>query len=298
MQNLNDLEKMQGQMPKTQQPQVKMQPLPTGMPQNKRYSSQNLQQVQNERRLPTKFEQFMAVSAAIMIILLILGIFALVLVDDVKTKQQIQAGYERALNSPKIQKYKNEQARRQRELAKQKRLKQLGVDGVTEPYQKNDLLNEKLREQELAQKQERESLENGQIANDYTKELAAYNAKLQEVKAEEARILAEAKAAQERARIKAEQERLELERQKAEQERLELERRQAEEKRLAAVMAQQEAEAKARAVEQAERERAAKLKAEQEKAAREKEARIKAAQAKAAAAKAKLEAMKSKRNNL
>ncbi len=287
MQNLGDLEKVQ-QRQKTQQSMPKMQQ--GVLPQQVK----EVQLKEVKKRLISKYRKFIAIALSIVFVIFAVIMYMFIVRDDMKAKEQIQASYEQALNSPRIQKYKNEQARRQREYAKKKRLKQLGIDGVTEPYQKNDLLNERLREQELAQKQERESLENGQLANDYTKELAAYNAKLQEVRAEEARILAEAKAAQEKARIQAEQERLELERQKAEQERLEFERRQAEEKRLAAVMAQQEAEAKARAAEQAEREREAKLKAAQE----QKEARIKAAQAKAAAAKAKLEAMKTQKKSL
>ena len=210
MQNLDDLEKMQGQKTPTQQP-IRMQQLPS-MPQipsqqtrpaqpqvqqqkpQGQVPPQNLQHVKRKKRSLTKFDKFVIIAMGV--ILFITGIVGIVLItmDNIKTKRQIQDGYDKALNSPKVQEYRHRQARKQRELAKQRRLKQLGIDGISEPTQKNDLLNEKLREQEFAQKQEQDNLYKEQLGPDYTKELAAYNAKLKEVKAEEARLAAEARA--------------------------------------------------------------------------------------------------------
>ena len=77
-----------------------------------------------------------------------------------------------------------QEARRQREIAKQKRLKELGIKGISKPTQKNDLLNEQLRKQQIAEQQERL---NNNPRTDYEAELAAYRAHLREVKAQEAR---------------------------------------------------------------------------------------------------------------
>jgi len=131
--------------------------------------------------------------------------------DDVRTGQQIQANYEKALNSPRMQElrakqeqYQREEAKRQRELAKQKRLRQLGIYETAKPGEKNDLLNAKLKEARARQEQQKRFEEQKNIQDfNYSAELAAYNAKVQEIQAEEARLRAE-----QAAKIKAEQERI------------------------------------------------------------------------------------------
>lgn len=167
MQNLNDLNKMQ----QVQKEQV-------------------LQQVQNlesaGQPAPSKFSRFANIVWFMIFISFIVVISYIVISDNIKTKKQIKANAEAALNTPKIQEYRAKEARRQRDLAKQRRLRKLGIDGVTEPAQKNDLLNEQLRKKELAEQQERLA---SQVPEgvDYTSELAAYNARLKEVKAQKAR---------------------------------------------------------------------------------------------------------------
>ena len=199
----------------------------------------------------------------------------LVIRDDIKTKKQIQANVDAVLNSPKMQEYRARQERRQREIAKQKRFRELGIEGISQPMQKNDLLNQQLKRQAMAQEEEKTEIQTPQGV-DYSAEVAAYKARLAEVRAEEARIRAEEarRLAEAEAAAKA----------RAEQERLEAARQQAEQKRLAEARAKQEAAAKAQAA--------------KEKAARERAAKIKAAQERAAQTKARLEALKTQKNTL
>ena len=188
MQNLNDLEKRQQGSP--QMPVGKQ--ISSQIPPHRQKTEQSpSQSADSKRRKMSKYEKFVYVVFVIILLLFTLVGYIFIIKDDMKAREQIQSGYEKAKNSSKVQEYRAQKARRQRELAKQRRLKELGINSVTEPYQKNDLLNERLREQKIAEEQE--SLQTQDLP-DYTKELAAYNAKLAEVKAEEARLAAEARA--------------------------------------------------------------------------------------------------------
>ena len=245
MQNLNDLNKLQ---------------------QDKKM--QTLEQIQNQEgaseSAPSRFDKFVSISWFIILVLFFVILSYMVMRDNTKTQNLIKANVEEALNSPKMQVYRAKEARRQRELAKQRRLRQLGIDGITKPTQKDDLLNQQIRKQEAAEEEEKIERQRPQGV-DYTSELAAYNARLKEVRAEEARLRAQAEAA---AR---ERERLEMERLAEEM----------------LINSQQSAEAKAKAAqEKAEKERAAKIKEAQEKAAY------------AAKLKAQIEARKTQRNTL
>ena len=224
-----------------------------------------------------------------LVLLLIIGLLVLILhilVDSSRAKKQIEKNVEAALNSPKMQAQRAKEARRQRELAKQRRLRQLGIDGISKPMQKNDLLNQQLSRQEIAKEQELIESQKPQEV-DYTSQLAAYNARLKEVQAEEARLRAQAEAAA-RAQAKAEAAaKAQASREQAEQLRLEQERQAQEQRLLAEERARQKAEEQARlAREKAERERAAKAKAAQEAAA------------KAAKLKAQVNALKTQKNTL
>ena len=191
---------------------------------------------------PSKSGTFMGFAILILIFLSLVILVFFIVRDDIKMGKQMQTNYEQKLNSPEMQKYREEEAKRQREeirrrreMAKRKRLKQMGVETTANPMEKNDLLNAKLKESRARQEQEIKLEEEKNIQGfDYSAELAAYNAKVQEVQAEEARIKAEQEA-----KIKAEQERI------AARERAEAERR-------AQIKAQQE-----------------KIKAEQAKAAKQ-----------------------------
>ena len=167
MQNLNDLNKMQ----KMQNEQV-----------------QNLEDV---KRAPSKFNKFVSIAVIAMLLFLIFGMIFIIVSDNIKTKKQLKANSEALLNSPKMQAQRIQEARRQREFEKRKRLKQLGIDGISKPTQKNDLLNQQLNRQKLAEEQERAESQKQQNV-DYRSELAAYNARLREVKEKEARLRAEA----------------------------------------------------------------------------------------------------------
>ena len=143
-------------------------------------------------------------------------------------------------------------------------LKELGIEGVTKPVEKNDLLNKQLKKQEIAEQEEKIERQRPQ-GIDYTSELAAYNAKLREVQAEEARLRAQAEAAN-----RERQQQLLQERQMQAEE----------ERRIAAEQA------------------AAKAQAAREKAEQERAAKAKAAQEKAAKLKAQVEALKTERKTL
>ena len=239
---------------------------------------QTVQQVPNQegagKPAPSRYNKFVNFVWILFFLPLIIIISYLVISDSIKTKKQVQANVDAVMNSPKMQEYRAKEARRQREVEKQRRLRELGIDGISKPTEKNDLLNQQLRKQRLAQQEE---LREGVQGVDYTSELATYNARLKEVQAQEARLRAEAAAAaQEKARAQAEQLRLEQERE-----------RQSLNSQYVQQQAQREAENKARlAQERAEKERAAKIKAAQEKAAQ------------AAKLKAQLEALKTQKNTL
>ncbi len=252
MQNLNDINKLQ-QMQKMQA----IQTIP------------NLESTTQHE--PSKFRKFASIVWFFIFVSIIGYASYTIITDNIKTKKQINANAEAALNTPKMQEYRAKQARRQREIAKQKRLRELGIDGISKTLEKDDLLSQQLKKQEIAEEEEKvETPKQEDI--DYDAQLAAYNARLKEVQAEEARLRAEAAAAaraeaiareQAAAREKAEQLRLEQEQQAEEQKLLEEEQRiQAEEQD------RQEAEERARlAAEKAEQERLAKIKAAQDKAA-------------------------------
>ena len=266
MQNLNDLNKLQ-QMQKMQQ-------------------MQTVQQIPNTegegKPAPSKYNKFVNFVWLFFFIPFLIFAAYIMISDNNKTKKQIQVNVEAIMNSPKMQSYRAKEARRQRELAKKRRLKQLGIDGISKPMQKNDLLNQQIRKQEIAEEEEKIESQRPQGV-DYTSELATYNARLKEVRAEEARLVAEAQAA---ARAQAEA-RAQAAREQAEQLRLEREQQAQEQRFLAQEQARQKAEEQARlAQEKAEKERAAKIKAAQEKAAQ------------AAKLKAQVEALKTQRNTL
>ena len=200
MQNLNNFDKMQQRQNMPQMPQMSakkhtpQQVPPEGKkPEQAAQSSAKSEQwlFKIRRYKVSKYEKFFYIAFIIILLIFTLVGYIFIIKDDMKARNQIQEGYENAIKSSKVQEYRAKQAQRQRELAKKRRLKELGIDGPVEPYHKNDLLNEKLREQELAEEQE--SLQS-QDLTDYAKELADYKAKLEEVKAEEARLDAEVRA--------------------------------------------------------------------------------------------------------
>ncbi|MBO4675137.1 MAG: hypothetical protein J5601_03510, partial [Elusimicrobiaceae bacterium] len=197
MQNLNDFNKLQ---------------------QDKKM--QKLEQIPNQKGVseiaPSRFDKFASLVWIFILVLFFVVFSYMIIRDNTKTQNQIKANVEEALNSPRMQAYRAKEARRQREIAKQRRLRQLGIDGITKPTQKNDLLSQQIRKQETAEEEEKIESQRPQ-GIDYTSELAAYNARLKEVQAEEARI----RRAQAEALLKQrEQQRLEMERQAEEQRRL------------------------------------------------------------------------------
>ena len=175
MQNLNDLEKLQ---------QVQKMPQMT--------DSKEIQNLKiAEGNVRSRFSQFAGIVWFFVLILLFIMLGYIIIKDHYRTQNQIKANMEAVIDSPKMQQYRMQQAKRQREIEKQKRLKQLGIDGISKPAQKNDLLNQQIRKQEIAeQEQLRESQKTQGV--DYTSELAAYKARLKEVQAEEARLRAQA----------------------------------------------------------------------------------------------------------
>ncbi len=185
--------------------------------QNLNETNKQQENLEGAKKAPSKFGAFVSIALAIVIFVAFLVMIFLIIQDNISTKRQIKANYEKALQAPEIQEYYRQEAKRQRELAQQRRLRQLGIDGVSKPKQKNDLLNAKLAEQEIVTQREKQLAEQEKTqAFDYSAEVAAYNAKLKEVQAEEARLKAEAEA---KAKAQAEQERLRQEKQKQEQER-------------------------------------------------------------------------------
>lgn len=198
-----------------------------------------------------------------------------------KVSNQIKAGSAKALEAERIKRYKEERANMSKQMDRKMRLRRLGIDISSEPTQKNDLLNAQLNaQQEQEDEKLKEATEQQQDQTfDYQAELAAYNAKLKEVQAEEAVIRAEAERL---AAEKAERERVLKEKQEAYRKEQERNAQLRQEQEAARVKAEAEAAERERLA----AERAAKLKAAQEKAA------------KAAAAKAKLEALKTSKKTL
>lgn len=136
------------------------------------------------RQTPSKLDFFIknAFYIVFFIIFIIISIF--VAHDNARTKRQIREGYEKALNSPEMQKYNAAKKKQERELARKKRLKELGINTTTEPTQKDDLLNAKLREQEERQEQELKGIGKQKEGLDYQEKLAIYNAEREKVDAE------------------------------------------------------------------------------------------------------------------
>lgn len=215
----------------------------------------------DEEKKQSRFETFVSVAFVIVIVLCIALSMWFLVWDSNETKKQIELSRERFLNSPKIQELRAKQAekaKKDRELAKQRRLRQMNVNVTEVPTEKDDLLNAKLKEAREREAQEQIVNEQQNVQGfDYSAELAAYNAKLKEVQAEEARIraAAEAKAREEQERIEA--------------------RKRAEEERRLQMQEQQ-----------------AKIKAAQEKAAKAQAAKEKAAKAKQAKAKTQIQTEK------
>lgn len=171
MQNLNDLEKLQ-----------------------QAQKMQAVQQIPNQesagKPAPSRFSKFTNIVWFIILIFFVIYAISTIVIDDIRTKRQIQANVGAALNSPRMQAYRAQEAKRQREIAQKRRLRQLGIDGVSESMQKNDLLNQQLKKQEIAEREE--LTESKQQVVDYRSQLAEYNARLKEVQEEEARLRAEA----------------------------------------------------------------------------------------------------------
>ena len=71
----------------------------------------------------SKFGKFVKVVWIIIIILLLIFIGSIIINDNSKTQKQIKEGVESYLNSPEIQAQRSKEARRQREIAKLRRLK-------------------------------------------------------------------------------------------------------------------------------------------------------------------------------
>ena len=167
MQNLNDFDRMQ-----------------------QRQKMQTVQQVSNlegaAKPAPSKYRKFVRIVWGWTVIICVLYVFYSITVDHIKANKIAKANIEAILNSPEMQAERAQEARRQREIAKQRRLKELGIDGISKPTQKNDLLNEQLRKQQIAEQQR--LLEEQKQTVDYTQEVAEYNARLREMQAEQARL--------------------------------------------------------------------------------------------------------------
>ena len=102
---------------------------------------------------PSKFRRFADNVWTIVLIFILVYTCYTIPRDHVKVQKQIDANLKAIQNSQEMQEYRAKEARRQREIEKQKRLRQMGIDGVLEPVQKNDLLNEQLKKQEIAESQ-------------------------------------------------------------------------------------------------------------------------------------------------
>ncbi|MCR5504425.1 MAG: hypothetical protein K6E94_02490 [Elusimicrobiaceae bacterium] len=206
------------------------------------------------KQVVTKFSRFVSISFSILLSIAFTLAVSFLVKDRASSKKATQAAYEKALNSPEMQEYRAKQAekaKKDRELAKQRRLRQMNVNVTEVPTEKDDLLNAKLKEAREREAQEQIINEQQNVQGfDYSAELAAYNAKLQEVQAEEARIRAAAEA-----------------KAREEQERIEARKRAEEERRLQ----MQEQQAKIKAAQ----EKAAKAQAAKEKAAKAKQAKAK-----------------------
>ena len=160
-----------------------------------------IEDLEGAKKAPSKLRVFIKRTMWIMTIVSLVICMVLAVIDDVNTKKLIKKNYEEAkANSPQIQEYQAQKAKVSRQLAQRKRLKNLGIEISNTPAEKNDLLNVKIREQYEREREEmREQEMRQEQAFDYQAELAAYNAKLAEVKAEEERLRAEAQAAAEQA---------------------------------------------------------------------------------------------------
>lgn len=120
---------------------------------------------------PSKFRRFADIVWSLVLILFLAYIGYTIISDDIKTQNQIKANLEAVLNSPKMQEYRIREVRRQKEIEKRKKLKQLGVDELTNPMPKNDFLNERIRQQEIAESQEPKKTSN---TLDYMQKLEIY----------------------------------------------------------------------------------------------------------------------------
>ena len=120
---------------------------------------------------PSKFSRFVSKVWTIILILLLVYAGYSIIWDHVKVQKQIDANLKAIQNSQEMQEYRAKEARKQREMAKQKRLRQLGIDGISEPIQKNDLLNEQLKKQEIAESQ---APKKPQQTMDYRQKLEIY----------------------------------------------------------------------------------------------------------------------------
>ena len=136
------------------------------------------------KRAPSKLDFFIRNAFYVVFLMLFVILSIFVAHDNAKTRRQIKSGYEKALNSPEVQKSLAEQTKKNRELARKKRLKELGINTTTEPTQKDDLLNAKLREQEERQEQELKGIGKQKEGLDYQEKLAIYNAEREKVDAE------------------------------------------------------------------------------------------------------------------
>ncbi len=118
---------------------------------------------------PSEFVKFIGILWAFIPLIITLYLGCIIITDNIRTGKQIQVNEEAILNSPQMKEYRIKLARLQRELERQKRLKQLNVEGVSNPVQKNDLLNEQFRKKEIADNQ----------APDNTKKVMDYRQKLE-----------------------------------------------------------------------------------------------------------------------
>lgn len=124
------------------------------------------------KHAPSRFDTFANIVWTFVLISIVTYMCYTIVSNNIIVKKQINAGFDEAMNSPKIKAYRIEEERRQREIAKQKRLKQLGIESGAESVQKEDLLKEQLREQEIAK--ERERAEKSKQIMDYRQKLEIY----------------------------------------------------------------------------------------------------------------------------
>ena len=133
-----------------------------------RVSAEQLPDLENAKGHATsKFSRFMSFVWTLVLITTLIYWGYMVISDDLKTRRQLKKNFEAIINSPEMQEYRAQEIRRQKEIERRKRLRKFNA----KPVQKDDLLNEQLRKQEIAEMQGPEKPNN---TLDYTQKLEIY----------------------------------------------------------------------------------------------------------------------------